>query len=80
VDGITAEGLPMDKAARKGLVSRIVLNDLALQNAEEDLVIGEAVGQGFLIRMVCDPYPVGADSSDDPLELHATSPSSKASE
>jgi hypothetical protein len=57
----------MDKATREGLVSRIALDDLALQDAEEDLVIGEAVGQGFLVRVVCDPYPVGANGSDDPL-------------
>ena len=67
---LVAGRLPIDQTARVGSVIGIVLNYLALENAGEYPVERQLVSVSFFIGVVCNPYPIMANSFCDVLDMH----------
>ena len=65
MDRVSVGGPAQDEAARIGPVLGIVLDDLAADDAGENLVQGKGVGTSLLIRVIRDPDAVSPDGLDE---------------
>lgn len=74
VHRLSRECFSVDQATGIRFVIWIVLNNLALKNADEDFVKREMIGLSFLVSMVGNPYSIVAYGVNDVFQIHLVLP------
>ena len=75
---ITAERLTVNKTARIGCVSWVILNDFAMKNREEDFIKGELISFRFFISMITNTDTIVSYTLNDVGNVDVRCPPSDA--
>ena len=71
---LSAESVAINQATRKGLVIRVILDNLTLKNADEDFVERETINLCLFISVVGNPYSVVSYCVNDVFNIHLVLP------
>jgi len=67
---LSAESLSVNQATWIWSISRILFNNLTLENADENLIEGQVICLCLFIGMICNPYPIVTNCVNNILKVH----------